>query len=492
MKLSQRRMARPSLGGMLATRQGALILAVLCAACAAGMLVFALSSYKHSVQTPCPAGDGARRHRHDPEGDHRASDRRPRSLYKSTPIVATQLAPGAISDASALQGQIAAIDILPGQQLTTTDFADDDRSREPAGPEPACGVDPRRRDPLQPRRAPRRRSRRPLRRAVARRPSGDHGDLPADPERPRPQDPDRRSGARLPRRRPRPPATRSSGSIDARPSGSHVRYLVLEQLHAPAGTTANTSIVSRGRLLACPAWPDRRQRDSCGWPCGPPTSSRTLGGIITTATLLTEAQQVAPGALQLRRHFHFQHNVQRRPLMSSELNVLVALDGEVDRGLIETLVARDPKMHRDRLPRARRSVRRAASAPATRSRRRRRLHRRGPGLRRLGPPPARQPADRAAVPQRQRRLSRRGVQQRRRRHRRAAHRHRRELRSGARAPARVLGREGRDAQARDLRAEGRDGPQRDLRARAQGRQRQDADLGQPRPCRWPRPAAAWR
>jgi pilus assembly protein CpaE len=30
--------------------------------------------------------------------------------------------------------------------------------------------------------------------------------------------------------------------------------------------------------------------------------------------------------------------------MSSELNVLVALDGEVDRGLIETLVARDPKI----------------------------------------------------------------------------------------------------------------------------------------------------
>ncbi|MGH2915782.1 MAG: AAA family ATPase [Solirubrobacteraceae bacterium] len=31
--------------------------------------------------------------------------------------------------------------------------------------------------------------------------------------------------------------------------------------------------------------------------------------------------------------------------MSSELNVLVALDGEVDRGLIETLVARDPNMN---------------------------------------------------------------------------------------------------------------------------------------------------
>jgi pilus assembly protein CpaE len=31
--------------------------------------------------------------------------------------------------------------------------------------------------------------------------------------------------------------------------------------------------------------------------------------------------------------------------MSSELNVLVALDGEVDRGLIETLIARDPDLH---------------------------------------------------------------------------------------------------------------------------------------------------
>ncbi|MGH2930452.1 MAG: hypothetical protein ACRDL8_19775, partial [Solirubrobacteraceae bacterium] len=30
--------------------------------------------------------------------------------------------------------------------------------------------------------------------------------------------------------------------------------------------------------------------------------------------------------------------------MSADLNVLVALDGEVDRGLIETLVARDPSM----------------------------------------------------------------------------------------------------------------------------------------------------
>ncbi|MGH3266045.1 MAG: hypothetical protein ACRDNS_29090, partial [Trebonia sp.] len=30
--------------------------------------------------------------------------------------------------------------------------------------------------------------------------------------------------------------------------------------------------------------------------------------------------------------------------MSLDLNVLVALDGEVDRGLIETLVARDPNI----------------------------------------------------------------------------------------------------------------------------------------------------
>jgi Flp pilus assembly protein CpaB len=115
-------MARPSLGGMLATRQGALLLAVLCAVCAAGILMFALGQYRTGLQTPtvqatalvatAEIGKGT-------SGDAVAA----RSLYKSTPIVAAQLQPGAISDASMLAGKIASTDILPGQQLTLADFA---------------------------------------------------------------------------------------------------------------------------------------------------------------------------------------------------------------------------------------------------------------------------------------------------------------------------------------------------------------------------------
>jgi Flp pilus assembly protein CpaB len=122
-KLSQKRLARPSVGGMLATRQGALILAVLCAACAAGVLMFALSSYKKNAAAPPPAqatvlvATGA-----IPKGTAwplvAAGN-----LYKSTPIIATQLAPGAVSNSSSLAGTVAQSDILPGQQITTADFS---------------------------------------------------------------------------------------------------------------------------------------------------------------------------------------------------------------------------------------------------------------------------------------------------------------------------------------------------------------------------------
>jgi Flp pilus assembly protein CpaB len=116
-------MARPSLGGILATRQGALLLAILCAVSAAGILLFALSSYKQNVQTAkvtpqatvlvatgaIPKGT---------TGDEVASEK----LYKSTPIVAGQLSAGAISNATQLDGTVAQADILPGAQLTQADF----------------------------------------------------------------------------------------------------------------------------------------------------------------------------------------------------------------------------------------------------------------------------------------------------------------------------------------------------------------------------------
>jgi Flp pilus assembly protein CpaB len=121
-KMSQRRLARPSLGGMLATRQGALILAVLCAVGAAAVLMFALSSYKRNVQTVTPQATvlvATGQIQKGTSGDLLASQK----LVKSMPIIASQLAPGAISDSAQLSGKIAQADILPGQQLTTTAFS---------------------------------------------------------------------------------------------------------------------------------------------------------------------------------------------------------------------------------------------------------------------------------------------------------------------------------------------------------------------------------
>jgi Flp pilus assembly protein CpaB len=121
-KLNQRRLARPSLGGMLATRQGSLTLALICAALAAGVLVFALGRYKTSLKTPVaqatvlvatseiPAGT---------PGNIVAEEK----LYRSTPVQSTQVTAGALSDAGALAALKAQTNILPGQQLTTSDFA---------------------------------------------------------------------------------------------------------------------------------------------------------------------------------------------------------------------------------------------------------------------------------------------------------------------------------------------------------------------------------
>lgn len=121
MKTTQRRMARPSLGGLMATRRGALTLALLCAVVAAGILVFALGRYRSSVQTVTKQATVLVSTGNIPKGT--AGDAiAARGLYKSTPIVATQLAPGAISDSSLLTGKVVATNVLPGQQLTLSDF----------------------------------------------------------------------------------------------------------------------------------------------------------------------------------------------------------------------------------------------------------------------------------------------------------------------------------------------------------------------------------
>lgn len=122
MKLPQRRVSRPNLGGLMATRQGALALALICAVAATGILMFALGRYKTSVKAPVtPQTTVLVATKQIPKGTS-TSMIASGGLYRPMPIVATQLAPGAISDASVLSGKVAAAVILPGQQLTTADF----------------------------------------------------------------------------------------------------------------------------------------------------------------------------------------------------------------------------------------------------------------------------------------------------------------------------------------------------------------------------------
>jgi Flp pilus assembly protein CpaB len=121
MKMTQRRMARPSLGGLMATRQGAMMLALVCAICAAGILVFALGKYKSGLRTVTQQATVLVATGNIPKGAQ-GSSLAARGLYKATPVVASQITPGALSDAAYLQGKTAATTILPGQQLSAADF----------------------------------------------------------------------------------------------------------------------------------------------------------------------------------------------------------------------------------------------------------------------------------------------------------------------------------------------------------------------------------
>jgi Flp pilus assembly protein CpaB len=106
---------------MLATRRGAFALALVCGLAATGVLVFALGKYQHSVTQTAKQDTVLVSTAAIPKGtsaDAIASQR----LYKVVPVLASNVSPGAIGDAGTLSGQIAASNILPGQQLTSADF----------------------------------------------------------------------------------------------------------------------------------------------------------------------------------------------------------------------------------------------------------------------------------------------------------------------------------------------------------------------------------
>jgi Flp pilus assembly protein CpaB len=120
-KLSQRRITAPSLGGVLATRQGSLLLAVLCATVAAAVLVFALARFKANVAKPIPQASVLVATGEINRGMTGAEIAREK-LVKTMPVAADQVSAGAIDDTTQIMSATASTDILPGQQLSTSDF----------------------------------------------------------------------------------------------------------------------------------------------------------------------------------------------------------------------------------------------------------------------------------------------------------------------------------------------------------------------------------
>ncbi|MGH2873357.1 MAG: Flp pilus assembly protein CpaB [Solirubrobacteraceae bacterium] len=114
-------MSRPSFGGLLATRQGSLMVALVCAICAAILIFVSLSRYKAQVRAPTPQATVLVSTGEIQKGTTGATIAAEK-LYRSTPVAASQITPGAISDAAALANATAQTTILPGQQLTSADF----------------------------------------------------------------------------------------------------------------------------------------------------------------------------------------------------------------------------------------------------------------------------------------------------------------------------------------------------------------------------------
>ena len=107
--------------GPLSSKNGSIGAAILAAALAAAAIVVFINQYKDninddSVPTPVLVADEqiAKGASGDTLGEL--------GLFKSSEVPKDQLKAGAITDAAVLKGKVASVDILPGQQLTRSDF----------------------------------------------------------------------------------------------------------------------------------------------------------------------------------------------------------------------------------------------------------------------------------------------------------------------------------------------------------------------------------
>jgi pilus assembly protein CpaB len=119
-ELTQRPVGR-NFRNLVATRKGTILVAAACALAAAGIIIYALSKYRQSVDSgnrPETVFVASGLIQKGTPGSVIAANQ----LSKPTTIVAKQVTPGAIADAALLNGRVAATDIYPGQQITLSDF----------------------------------------------------------------------------------------------------------------------------------------------------------------------------------------------------------------------------------------------------------------------------------------------------------------------------------------------------------------------------------
>jgi Flp pilus assembly protein CpaB len=121
MKATRKRLTRPSISGLLATRRGALALALACAAGAAVILMVAIGNYQHTLRGATKQ-DTVLVATAELQQGTAADVIAAQHLYKVTPVLENQVAPGAIVNAASISGKVVASTILPGQQLTAADF----------------------------------------------------------------------------------------------------------------------------------------------------------------------------------------------------------------------------------------------------------------------------------------------------------------------------------------------------------------------------------
>jgi len=108
-------------GGLLATKNGSILAAVLTAALAAIIIVVFLIQYRDGVNkdgVPTPVVVA----RHLIERGASADVAGTQGMFRVTEVPRDQLKKGAVTDPATLQGQVAVGEIVPGQQITAPDF----------------------------------------------------------------------------------------------------------------------------------------------------------------------------------------------------------------------------------------------------------------------------------------------------------------------------------------------------------------------------------